>query len=383
MKTLRLLFATLLIICGVQAKAQTIAVGQINTYRVFASSKTAAKLVRLELVRLDKFNVLDEFDMNEVQDPDAYDSCFSKSCLIQYGKELDADQIISGSIDKIGPKIVISLKLIDIHSGEVKKTVTDQFDDQETELQRMIQIMVEKLYGIDHNPELYKQLSFKNEMITSNNVGRVNNSGPRMGVAATHGTMAEFMTRSGNQGGLDMLPVMSNLGYQFEVQYVGTENFSALFEFIPMLNGLEQGKFLPSVSVMNGFRFGQAGWEFAFGPSFGVKKESIGFFDKYGELGTDGKYWSVSDLRNNGLQGTDSFVEELNEDEEYYFLDNHLDGRGDVKFSTRWVMAFGRSFRSGALNIPVNVFYSSSKGGGMLGMSVGFNITRSKQSINN
>ena len=56
--------------------------------------------------------------------------------------------------------------------------------------------------------------------------------------------------------------------------------------------------------------------------------------------------------------------------------------RGDFKLSTRWIMAFGRTFSSGALNIPVNVFYSSVKKGGMLGMSVGFNITRSKKTIN-
>jgi hypothetical protein len=381
MKTLKTLIATLLIICGFNTKAQSVAVGPINTYKVYVNPKSASKLVRLELVKLDKFTVLDDFDMNEVMDPGGMDSCYSKKCLVQYGKELQVDNMISGSIDKIGPKIVISLKLIDVKSGEVSKTVSDQFDDQEEELQRMLQIMVEKLYGIPNDDELYKQLSFKNEMITSTNVGRINNSGPRMGIAMTHGTISEFLTRSENQGGLGMQPLMSNIGYQFEVQYVGTENFSALFEFIPSLNGLEQGKFLPSVAILNGFRFGQAGWEFAFGPNFGVKRESQGFFDSHGILSEDyGKYWSVEDMRQNGINPSDNLLEELHPD---YYLDNHLDNRGDLKFSTRWVMAFGRSFRSGALNIPVNVYYSSSKGGGMVGLSVGFNITRSKKSINN
>ena len=45
-------------------------------------------------------------------------------------------------------------------------------------------------------------------------------------------------------------------------------------------------------------------------------------------------------------------------------------------------MAIGRTFRAGALNIPVNVFYSSSRGGGMVGASVGFNVEKKKKRIN-
>ena len=201
-----------------------------------------------------------------------------------------------------------------------------------------------------------------------------------MGIAMTYGNISKFMTRPESQGGMEMQPLMSNLGYQFEVQYVGTENFSALFEFIPMLNGLEQGKFLPSMSFLNGFRFGEAGWEFAFGPSFGIQKVSTGFFDDHGKLSNDyGRYWSTTDLRNAGYTATDEYLQTLSSD---YYLDKHLDKRGDLKLATRWVLAFGRTFKSGALNIPVNMYYTSLKGGGMLGLSVGFNITRSKQRIN-
>jgi hypothetical protein len=47
-----------------------------------------------------------------------------------------------------------------------------------------------------------------------------------------------------------------------------------------------------------------------------------------------------------------------------------------------FIFAVGRTFRAGALNIPVNVFYSSKKGGGMAGVSVGFNVMKSKKPIN-
>ncbi len=369
------LIAVLLLMMTINVSAQTIAVGPIKTYGVFSTPKIASKLTRLELIKIEQYSVLDEFDMNEIPNADSYTECFGKKCLIDYGKALNVDYMMSGNIDGLGNKIVISLKIIDVNSGEIKKNHSLEFDNQETELQRMIGIVIQEMHDMTADPELKSQLSFKNELITSSNVGRVNNSGPRMGAAYTIGSLNEFLTRSKHQGGLEITPFMTNLGYQFEVQYVGTENFSALFEFIPTISGLEQGKFLPSVSILNGFRFGKSGWEFAFGPSFGLSKTTNGFIDTDGHYGSKGKYWNNSDFNSSELS-----VASLAENN--YEFTSHLDTRGDLGISTRWLMAFGRTFRSGSLNIPVNVFYSSQKNGGMVGMSVGFNIVRKKQNIN-
>ena len=125
----------------------------------------------------------------------------------------------------------------------------------------------------------------------------------------------------------------------------------------------------------SGFRFGKAGWEFAFGPSFGLARTSTGFFDHEGIYDPTryGKYWTRDELGNAGFDNSASALEENG-----YFYKKTLDKRGDYKFSTKWIMAVGRTFKSGALNVPVNVFYSSIKKGGMVGLSVGFNITRKK-----
>ena len=73
------------------------------------------------------------------------------------------------------------------------------------------------------------------------------------------------------------------------------------------------------------------------------------------------------------------------EDEAYTdVLDNMeetLDERASVKGAFMFVMAFGRTFRAGALNIPVNIFYSSRGAGGIAGVNVGFNVTKSKSTI--
>ena len=65
-----------------------------------------------------------------------------------------------------------------------------------------------------------------------------------------------------------------------------------------------------------------------------------------------------------------------------YNYNTYLDRRGTKKINTSFVFAFGRTFRAGALNIPVNLFYSTQKGGGYAGVNVGFNVQKSKQPIN-
>ena len=80
-----------------------------------------------------------------------------------------------------------------------------------------------------------------------------------------------------------MYPVTFQIGWQHEVQYLSAGNFQGLFEFIGLVGGLESGRFIPSVTVLNGFRFGKKGWEFALGPSMRVVKKADGYYDDAGK----------------------------------------------------------------------------------------------------
>lgn len=378
MKTIKyMIILTLSLLITTMSFAGSIGVAPIKTFGVFATTETAATIARLELIKLEKYQVLDRFDMNEIDNVDSFQTCYGKSCLIEYGKLLHVDYLLSGSIDGLGNKIVITLKLIDVKGERIIKTQSAEFNNQEVELQRMMGIVLQEMHDITPDPVLKKQLAFQNESITSNNIGRVKNAGPRMGLAYTVGTVNEFVTRDELYGGLGIAPVVSNIGYQFEGQYVGTENFSAIFECLINFTGLEQSQFIPSLAFLNGFRFGKKGWEFAFGPSFGLSKTSVGFFSTNQNLLGDSQahYWTQSEFEKS------TFSENSIESYGYEFA-RHGDARGRVDLSTRWLMGFGRTFQSGALNIPVNLYYSSQKGGGMAGISVGFNITKRKSTIN-
>jgi hypothetical protein len=378
-----------------QDRKPNVAVANPNINGLSTPTESVAKMMRLEFIKLDKFIVLDEFDMNDVTkgNNEFQSNCLGQNCLVKLGNALKVDYMASGSYDLLGSKIVITIKVIDVKNQSIYKSSFREFDDQELELQRMIEITLKEMYGVEYPKELADKLAFKNEPITSTNVGKINNSGPRIGYGYLVGSMNEFARRPEGQGGLGVFPGVSMIGYQVEGQYVGTENFSALIEGIVNINGLEQGLFIPSINIMNGFRFGKAGWEIAFGPGFSVKKTSKGFFDTEGSFGEQGTYFSESDwnyyanteLADNPEYNTQGYFiapspSEFNKG--YNFDKKHGDTRGTTTLSTQFVFAFGRTFRAGALNIPVNIFYSSQKGGGTTGVNVGFNVQKSKKAIN-
>lgn len=380
MKKTLLIFT--MIVFGSVANAQgnsSVAVANPNVEGLYATPSICAKILRLELSKLNKYSVYDTFDMEAVYDEDSSyrNKCLSKSCLVEFGKKLESDYMIAGSFDLLGNKLVITLKMIDVKNGTIYKSGLREFTNQEKELQRMTEIVLKEMLGVLVNTELVDRLKFDNDIITKSNVGKVSNSGPRIGVGVLTGSFYEFANRSETQGGLDIVPAISMIGYQLEAQYVGTGNFSALAEFIFNISGLEQGVFLPTLSILNGFRFGQSGWEFAFGPGFTLSRTSEGFFDRDGHYGDADAYISIHDIPGVDPNQTLNTMAGAHN----YSVSNFMDTRGVVKPSTMFLMAFGRTFRAGALNIPVNVFYSSRKGGGIAGINVGFNVTKSKSTI--
>ena len=376
---------------------QTIAVANPNVTSLTVKAESAARMMRLELIKLHKYKVYDEFDMADVikTNPEYAKDCFGQNCLIKLGNSLNTDYVMSGSLDLLGNKIAITLKIIDVKNKTIYKSAVREFDNQELEIQRMIEVLLKEMHGITPDKILVDRLAFKNDVITSNNLGKINNSGPRVGAAGLVGSIYEFATRPEDQGGIGIAPFVSMIGYQLEGQYVGTENFSALVEGVFNVSGLEQGQFIPSFIFMNGFRFGKGNWELAFGPGFGLKQVSNGFFDTENKFGTDSRYFSSADwdvyayetygsdpqYNTNGyfLAPTPAEVSGVSK---YDFSESHFDKRGVTKLNTSFVFAVGRTFKAGALNIPVNIFYSSQKGGGYAGFNVGFNVLKSKKELN-
>jgi hypothetical protein len=367
------LFGTITNVIAQNQTKPVAAVLGIDSKGVIEDAESVGYMVRLELEKTNVYNVMDKYDVAEGVKKNNIDvkTCFGKSCVAAAGKALNVDKMITGSVERFGEKIVISLKVIDMKTETVEKQDATEYLNLQPELQKMIMISVQKMLGIAPDQNLVNLLINYDAPVESPKT-QLNLNGPRMGGAMMFGDAAKVMTASESTGGYNMYPVTFDFGWQKEWQYLSAGNFQALVEFVPMISGLESGKFIPSVTFMNGFRMGKAGWEFAFGPSFRIVKKADGFWGT-GQYGTGKDTWYLDQDWNSLVQADPTLP--LNNP---LPVTKRLDSRGNPTVSTSLVFAAGRTFKSGYLNIPVNIFVIPRKEGTTVGFSFGFNIQKKK-----
>lgn len=363
-------------IFGQDTSKSTIAVMNLDVQGLTVDRATVAYIVRLEVDKTDVYTVIDKYEMADVFKGASQnvESCFSRTCLINAGKLLNTDKILSGDITQFESKIIISLRLIDVKTGTVENSESNEFLDMSRELQKMIEISVKKLFKIEPDPLMVNQL-INYDVPLSSPQTTLNLNGPRMGATYTFGETGNRMTSSEEDGGFDMYRTSFQFGYQKEVQYLSAGNFQALIEVVGQVSGLENGRFIPSLTLLNGFRWGNSGWEVGFGPTFRFVRKADGFFDTEGILGERGA-WHLEDVWADSImshEGNESYVNP-------YRIVSRLDSRGQVKGSTGLVLAVGRTFKSGYLNVPFNVWVSPRKDGTIVGFSFGFNVSRKPKS---
>lgn len=360
---IRIIIATLLAITFSNSYSQktsksSMAVLNIQSTGVIPDAMDVGRMVRLELEKTNTYTIMDMYDVNDILKKNNIDitTCFGKNCVLETGKILKTDKMMTGNIERLGEKIVVTLKILNVQDGEVEKSITQEFLNLQPEIERMIEITVKKLTGIEPDPNMVALLINYNQPIVAPQTHLLLN-GPRMGLSYTSGETGKRLTAPKNEGGYDMYPCNIQIGWQHEVQYLSSGNFQGLFEFIGLVGGLESGRFVPSVTVLNGFRFGKKGWEFAMGPSFRVVTKADGYYDNDGNWHLKGESNPKASQENNP-----------------YDIVSRIDSRGNPILSVGLVLGAGRTFKSGYLNIPVNVYVSPRKEGWIAGISFGFNI---------
>lgn len=341
-----------------------------QTEGLFATPSLASSIVRIELDKTKKYSLYDKADVVDKNSGNSLflQSCYSSACVISAGKLMQSDKVFSGSMLMLGNKIVITIKMYDVKTEQIEKTQVDEFVFLESELQNMVNITLTKMFDGVPDKNLVEKLAFiqnTSEIPTT----KINNNGPRMGMAYMGGHLGDRYTADETVGGYGSSHIISQIGYQLEAQYLSAGNLQALGEFIFMVGGLDQQIFIPSIIIMNGFRLKNSGWEIAFGPSFGITKVALGYYD-------ENKIWHLK----NEFQGElDPITQTYSQNP--YTLRYDIDKRGVAKFTSSWVWGFGKTFRSGYLNIPVNVYLSKNKNGWFTGISCGFNIRKKEQKI--
>ena len=342
------------------AMAQRAALVSIDLRGMGALDSTMiTQIARTEASKIVSYEMMDRYDIEEIlrQKYSSKDACYSKTCLVAQGKVLGAQIMLTGTVEKLGNKISVNLREINIAEEKISKNYVEEFLFLPSELNRIFRISFNSMYG-----KTIDQVEFKNLTDPTYLPGGSNNpesiilktSGPRFGFTGFTGNAAEYITRPKSDGGLEGIPVMFQFGYQFEKQYLNEGNFQGLLEFIPMITGADQGQFIPSFSLLNGFRSQKNGWEIAFGPSFSFSKVARGYIDS-----------------------TNNFVVS------YYppagkTLVERLDSRGSTKLNPSFIIGVGKTIKKGRMNMPVNVWVRPTKSSTQFGVSWGFNVQKAK-----
>ncbi len=347
------------------------AVLSVESKGLINNSESVSYMVRLELEKANVYTIMDKYDMAELVKKNSIDltTCYGKSCVIAAGKAFGVQKMIGGNIERFGEKIVITLKVFDVKTELVEKQNTTEYQNLQPELQRMIAISVQKLIGKTPDQNIVDLLVNYDGPIASPQT-QIKLSGPRMGASMTFGDAAKVLGEAKRNGGFNMYPVNFQIGWQFEKQYISAGNFQALVEFIPTIGGLESGSFIPSTTFLNGFRMGKAGWEIAFGPNLKIVKKADGFFDEGNALNEGVGKWYLEDSWDASKLGKNPNT-----------IENRLDSRGEAQLSTSLFIGIGRTFKSGYLNIPVNLYVLPRKEGSIAGFSFGFNIYKKPKSF--
>lgn len=82
-----------------------------------------ANRLEMEMIATKAFNVLERRQMNTILSEQGFQqtgACSASDCQVQMGQLLGVDNILTGSIGKVGQIFSMSVKLVDVQSGSIK-----------------------------------------------------------------------------------------------------------------------------------------------------------------------------------------------------------------------------------------------------------------------
>ena len=357
------LFANASIAQDIKKEKSTLTILSIDINGLKSEPQQMGNLVRTELEKLDTFEVMDRYDVAYMVDKNklSISNCYGKLCLTEVGETIHADKMLSGSIELYPKSIIYTLRLIDVKTKSIEKTTVMEFLNLPEELQAFTNVIVRTMFNKSVDQNLLAKLTQRNgfdNALNNPKKDRLRLDGPRLGFVTFTGNIANILQADKSVGGFEAFPMMFQFGYQFEKQYLNEGKIQALFEFVPMITGVDQGYFIPGFSLLHGLRSNINGWEFALGPTINLSPKARGYYD------TTNTWHREQDWTNNpeneGVKNP-------------FTIKERLDSRGDYAIQTGFVLAFGRTFKSGKLNLPVNIYVIPSKDGFRVGASLGFN----------
>jgi len=113
---------------------------------------TLSARLRTEISQTGKFEVIERGDMESIlkeQDFSMSDlsECATTQCAVEIGQLLNAEQLVLGSIGKVGKTYSIDVRLVDVSSGKIVKTSKQDYAGGKSELVQVIRNIARIIAG--------------------------------------------------------------------------------------------------------------------------------------------------------------------------------------------------------------------------------------------
>ncbi|KAA3610332.1 MAG: DUF2380 domain-containing protein [Calditrichaeota bacterium] len=133
-----------------QQKIKRIAVLDLQGEGVSKSAaKTLTDRLRSKLVNTGAFHVLERDQMDEILGEQGFQQsgCVSDECLVEIGRLVGVEQMVGGSIGKIGQTYTLDLRIIDVQTGRIMKTVSEDYRGDADGLLNVLEVASKKIAG--------------------------------------------------------------------------------------------------------------------------------------------------------------------------------------------------------------------------------------------
>jgi curli biogenesis system outer membrane secretion channel CsgG len=114
-----------------KAKPPLIAVNNLEGRGITSDeAATLSDVLRTELMNTGKFRVMERGEMDQILKEQGFQqsgACSEQSCIIEMGQLLGAEQLVAGSVGKVGKAFSINVRIISIKTGEIVTNVSHNY----------------------------------------------------------------------------------------------------------------------------------------------------------------------------------------------------------------------------------------------------------------
>lgn len=125
---------------------------------------TLTDVLRVKLMKTKKYEVMERGQMETILQEQAFQqsgACTDQECIVEMGQILGIEQIIAGSIGKVGSAYSINVRIISVKTGKILNSVSHSYTGPiENLLTTEIAVVANKLCGIE---TVYQERALKKQ----------------------------------------------------------------------------------------------------------------------------------------------------------------------------------------------------------------------------